>query len=203
MRLGVLGGTFDPVHIGHLILAEQTRDALRLDKVLLIPASRPPHKPIVPVSPYEIRLRLVRLAVRGIPGLEASDLEKDSSHPSYSVDTLRLIRKRNPGLEELWLLLGEDAMAELDTWKEPEEILRLARLAVYGRPGCRHRPSDSLPKGLLRLDRIDGPLIALSSSELRQRLASGMSVRFLIPELVRACIEREGYYGPNQDGAAG
>jgi len=201
VRLGVLGGTFDPVHIGHLILAEQARDALGLDKVLLIPACRPPHKPGVPVSPYGIRLRLVRLAVKGVPGLVASDLEKDPSHPSYSVDTLRVLSKRHPDLEGLWLLLGEDAMAELETWKEPGEILRLARLAVYARPGCRLRPPGSLPQEELQLDRIDGPRIALSSSELRQRLASGRSVRFLVPEPVRACIEREGYYRPNQSGA--
>lgn len=180
--------------MGHLILAEQARDALRLDRVLLIPASRPPHKPAVPLSPYDLRLRLVRLAVRRVPGLLASDLERDASHPSYSVDTLRAIRNRHPRLDGLWLLLGEDSMAELDTWKEPGEIIRLARLAVYGRPGCSRRPYVSLPGLMRRIDRIEGPLVAISSSGIRQRLASGRTVRFLIPERVRLCIEREGHY---------
>lgn len=191
MRLGLLGGTFDPVHLGHLLLAEAARDELDLDPVLLVPASRPPHKPGRPITPYAVRYRMIELAVGGCEGLEASDLERDPDQPSYTVETLRRLASRHGERPEIWLVLGGDSLRELPGWREPEEIARLARLAVLARPG--ESSADAVPPGW-RVDWLSGPRIRLSSSEVRERAAHGRSLRFLVPEAVRSYIEREGIY---------
>ncbi len=196
MRLGVLGGTFDPIHLGHLLVADQTRDALGLDRVLLIPAGRPPHKPEGAVAPYSDRLRMIDLAIEGLDGLESSDLEKDAAHPSYTAGTLRRIRAEVGGSTELWLLLGADSLADLSTWREPREILRLASLAVYPREGGRENaesaagpwPHEPMPVW------VDGPRLSVSSSEIRDRVRRERSIRFLVPEAVRGYILDRGLY---------
>jgi nicotinate-nucleotide adenylyltransferase len=199
LRLGVLGGTYDPVHFGHLLLAEQAREALSLDQVLLVPAGRPPHKPDRVITPYDLRLGMLELALKGVPGMVASDIERDLERPSYTIETLRGIRSQSPDLEDLWLLLGEDSLAELPTWREPAEIARLARFAVYP------RPNGETPGGAVftsevnrtwgdRIDRLDGPRLRLSSSEIRERVRGARSIRFLVPEAVRTFILDEGLY---------
>jgi len=143
-RIGVFGGTFDPPHVGHLALAEWAREALRLDRVIFMPAARPPHKRRRRVTPADDRVAMTRLAVRGNRHFRVSTLEVRRTGPSYTVDTLRALRKAHPRAS-FWLLIGEDSLAEFHTWHAPGEILALARLAVAGRPGA--RTSRRLPRG--------------------------------------------------------
>jgi nicotinate-nucleotide adenylyltransferase len=206
LRLGVLGGTFDPIHHGHLLLAEQAREALSLDRVLVIPAGRPPHKPQSPITPYPERLRMCQLAVPPGGDLEVSELERGQDQPSFTVETLRRLRAGTSAGDELWLLLGSDSLPELPTWREPREILKLSRLAVYPRPGEEESPGAAAespaapPDDLAALlagcevRYLDGPRIRLSSSEIRRRLRDGRTIRFLVPEAVRKYILAKGLY---------
>ncbi|MFN8549405.1 MAG: nicotinate-nucleotide adenylyltransferase [Candidatus Eisenbacteria bacterium] len=196
MRLGILGGTFDPIHLGHLLLAEQAREALDLDRVLLMPAARPPHKPDAPISDFADRLRMVALAAEESDGLFASDLERDAGVPSFTVATLRRLRAQEPEAE-LWLILGGDSLRDLPTWREPEEIVRLARIAVYPRPG-EDEASANPPAQLLGASatHLPGPRVHLASTEIRARVAAGRSIRFLVPRAVERYIEERGLYLP-------
>ncbi|MCA9730156.1 MAG: nicotinate-nucleotide adenylyltransferase [Candidatus Eisenbacteria bacterium] len=196
MRLGLLGGTFDPIHIAHLWMAEHARDALALDAVLLVPASRPPHKPDQPISSFEHRFRMVDLAVAGIPGLEASKLEESDQAPSYTAETLERARASFPGAD-LWLVSGGDSLRDLPTWREPERILAQVRLAVLPRPGDGEDPV--VPEGAC-VDWLNGPRLMLSSSALRRRAAEGESIRFLVPDPVRAYIDTHGLYRKTRRG---
>lgn len=204
MRLGILGGSFDPIHLGHLLVAEQARDLLGLDRVLFIPASRPPHKPGRALAPWGDRARMVALAIEGVPGFELSDLERDDEQPNFTVETLRRLRERNLLGDDGWLLLGGDSLEEISTWREPEAIVRLVRLAVYARPGWTAGSPDDDPalrppavaawerEGRIRW--IPGPPLLLSSSEIRDRVARGRSIRYLVPEPVRGFIDARGLY---------
>jgi nicotinate-nucleotide adenylyltransferase len=201
MRAGILGGTFDPVHLGHLLLAEQAREALTLDRVILVPAGRPPHKPGRVLTPFDLRLEMVRLAVGDTAGFTVSGIERDPARPSWTVETLRLLLAQPEAPEETWLLLGADSLEELPTWREPEEIIRLARLAVYPRPGwdaatspASLSPAQDAWRAAGRLVLLDGPRLALSSSEIRERTRQGRSLRFLVPEPVRSFIAVHGLY---------
>jgi nicotinate-nucleotide adenylyltransferase len=187
MRLGVLGGSFDPIHGGHLALAEAARDRLRLDRVLLVVAASQPLKPGGPVAPAEDRYAMVRLAVRGRPRLEASDLELGRPGPSWTVDTLREIRRRVPDAEAVFLLLGADALADFPRWREVEEIRRLARVVACPRPG------SAAPRGVDEL--LDAATPDASSTEVRRRLAEGKSAEDLVPDDVLAYIRERGLYG--------
>jgi len=205
VRLGLLGGTFDPIHLGHLLLAEQAREQMRCDAVLLVPASRPPHKPDRRITPYALRLRMLELALADVPGLRSSELERDPARPSFTADTLRRLRREEPGITHVALVMGSDSLLELSTWREPEEILRMATLAVYPRPGegpGAQAPIPPLAELQVHLPQLraehlrilEGPRLRLSSTEVRQRAASGRSIRFLVPEPVRRFIEEEGLY---------
>ena len=188
--VGILGGTFDPVHHGHLLIAEEAREALGLERVLLVPAASPPHKPDQPVSAPEHRLAMVRLAVAGNPSLEASDIEVRRGGTSYTVDTLRALR--GGGLEDPWLLLSSEALALLPTWREPREILGLARLAVVPRHGFDPLGPDwveaRFPGAAGRVRFLPGPLLPISGSVVRRRAHVGRSVRYLVPDAVAAYI---------------
>ena len=191
MRIGVLGGTFDPIHIGHLWMAEAARDQLALDRVYLVPASRPPHKTGQETTSYEDRLAMTRLAVAGSPGLEASEIERDPSRLSFTADMLRRLHAERPGAE-YWLILGGDSLRDLSTWREPEEIVRLAGLAVLPRPGYQ---TEESPAPGARIEFLAGPQLAVSATELRSRLREGRSARYLVPTPVLRWIERRGLYG--------
>lgn len=201
MRAGILGGTFDPVHLGHLLLAEQAREALTLDRVILVPAARPPHKPGRVLTPFNLRLEMVRLAVDGTDGFTASAIERDPARPSWTVETLRRLLAQPEAPEDTWLLLGADSLEDMPTWREPAEIVRLARLAVYPRPGwdaatslASLSPVQEAWRAAGRLVLLDGPRLALSSSEIRERARQGRSLRFLVPEPVRSFIAARGLY---------
>lgn len=189
-RLGVLGGTFDPVHCGHLLLARHVLEALHLDRVLLVPAAEPPHKSEVPTPP-EHRWRMVCAAVEGHDRLEASDLELRRPGVSYTVDTLRRLRDEGPA-DERFLIIGADNVPELESWHDPEGILSLATVIAGTRV-----ESGALPAGALadRVERVDTPVFDISSTEIRRRVRAGLPVRCLVPEAVEGYIADHGLYG--------
>jgi nicotinate-nucleotide adenylyltransferase len=187
-RVGVLGGSFDPLHLGHLWLAILSREQLGLDSVLLIPAALPPHKGSGTHAPYAFRLEMLRRVVASHPGLVASDLEADR-HPSYTVETLRRLRADLAPDDEIWLLMGGDSLQDLASWREPAEILRLAHLGIYGRPGH----PVVLPPGA-RARWIEGPECGLSSTMIRDRLLVGLPVDRFVPVEIAELIETSEHY---------
>lgn len=188
-RIGVFGGTFDPPHIGHLALAEWAREALRLERVIFMPAARPPHKRHRRLSPAADRVAMTRRAVRGNPHFTVSTIEVRRTGPSYTVDTLRALRRAHPRAG-FWLLMGEDSLREFHTWHAPEEILALATLAVAGRPGPSAR--RRAPRG--RVVWLRNPEWPVSSSDLRERVRAGRSVRYWVPDAVARYVADHGLY---------
>jgi len=193
-RIGVFGGTFDPPHLGHLALAERALDQLGLERVWFVPAADPPHKRDRAKSPFSRRLAMTRLAVRGNPAFRVSDLESRRPGPSYTVETLRAIHRRLPG-RELVLLLGADSLNDLPTWHEPEEIVRLARLAVAPRTERARRARRGAPRADFA---IDAPVLEVSSSDLRMRARRGESLRYLVPDAVAAYVRRHRLYASSR-----
>lgn len=192
-RVGVLGGTFDPPHLGHLLLAEAARDRLALDRVLFVPARMPPHKRSQPVTAAATRLALLRAALAGT-GFRVSTLELDRPGPSFTVDTLAHFGSRWPRAR-LWLLLGADSLADLPTWREPERILSLAALAVAARPGAA-RPPRLAAAQARRIVHLGNPPVDIASTDLRRRVARGRSIRFLVPAAVERRVRALGLYRP-------
>lgn len=190
MRLGVFGGTFDPPHLGHLIVAQDAHARLSLDRVLFVPAAIPPHKRDRPQSPAALRLEMVRAAVAADPRFAVDDLELCRAGPSYTVDTLRELRRRDPDAE-LFLLLGADQARDFGTWREPHEIARLATLVLLTRAGV----SATAPGHDAAAIRLEVTRIDISSTDIRRRAAAGEPIRYLVPEGVEAIIRREGLYG--------
>jgi nicotinate-nucleotide adenylyltransferase len=187
-RIGIFGGTYDPPHLGHLIVASEVCGALDLDRLLLIPAASPPHKRGRVHASAEQRLEMVRLAAEGDDRFLVSDLELRRSGASYTVDTLRELTQRHPGAQ-LFLTVGVDQLREFGTWREPEEIARLARLGVVERAGERVPREFGYPVHEVPIPRID-----ISATEVRRRVRVGESIRYLVPEPVREYIAREGLY---------
>ena len=199
--IGILGGTFDPFHLGHLALARAARDTLGLERVLVVPAASPPHKPERPISDGETRLALVRAGIAGEPGLEASRLELDRPGPSWTVDTLAAIdaSERAAGRDpNLTLILSGESFAAFPTWHQPARILDLSRIAVAPRAG--HPPPDlaafqrSFPGRDDRVVLFDAPAVDVSASEIRRRARLGEPVDGLVPAGVAARIERDRLY---------
>jgi nicotinate-nucleotide adenylyltransferase len=187
VRLGIFGGAFDPPHLGHLVAASDACDALGLDRLLWVPSAVHPLKPVR--TPPALRLEMVRAAIAGDPRFAADDLELRRAGASYTVDTLRELRAREPGAE-LFFLTGADNLADLPRWREPDEIARLATLAVVSRAGDTLPADPAYPAVPVAVTRLD-----VSSTEVRRRVAAGKSIRYLVPDAVRAVIEREGLYG--------
>jgi nicotinate-nucleotide adenylyltransferase len=187
MRIGVFGGSFDPVHYGHLILAEQCREQAGLDEVWFIPAARPPHKLDDSQSPFAARVEMLRLALSGPPVFRIDPLETERDGPSFTADTLEELDRRHPGRE--WsLLLGGDSLADFPSWREPLRILKRAELVVMERPGSPILGPEELAGALKmpagtqpRLRKVDVPLIDLSSRDIRRRVTAGCSIRFMVP----------------------
>lgn len=186
-RIGVLGGTFDPPHVGHLIVASDACDALRLDRLLFIPAAAPPHKPgRVEATPAQ-RMEMVHAAIAGDARFEADDVELRRDGASYSVDTLRVLRERYPAAE-LFFILGADQIRDFHTWREPGEVARLATLAAVARAG------DELPALGYEPTPVPVTRIDVSSTDIRTRVREGRSIRYLVPVAVIEMIERYGLY---------
>ncbi len=186
-RVGVFGSLFNPPHVGHLILCSDAADQLGLDRVLLVPTARPAHRP-PPAEGPELRYRLATAAAAGDPRLKASRVELTRPGPSFMVDTLRELAQLFPG-RELVLLLGADQLAALGSWHEAPRIPELATIAVAPRPGVSVGGLDRAA-----VERVDMPLVAVSSSLVRERVRAGRSIRHLVPDAVRDIIEREGLY---------
>lgn len=189
-RVGVLGGTFDPPHVGHLVAAVDCLELLGLDVVLLVVANEPWQKVARrDVTPAADRLAMVAAAVEGVPGLEASDLELRRGGPSYTADTLDQLRADEPDAQ-LHLILGADAAAGLATWHRAGDLPGLAELVVVGRPGV----VTHVPAGF-RVHRVDSTRLDVSSTDLRRRAAGGRSLRFLVPDGAARVIRERGLYG--------
>ena len=184
MRTGVFGGTFDPVHVGHLAIAQAALESATLDRVIFVPARRSPLKDREPAASAADRLAMLEAATKGEPRFAVSRVELDRDGPSYTVDTLEALRSEG----ELYLILGSDALADLPRWRSPERIRALARLLVARRPGAPEPDpaSDARP--------FDAPCLDISSRELRARAARGLSLRYLVPDEVWRHIERRGLY---------
>lgn len=189
-RIGVFGGSFDPVHIGHLILAESAITHLRLDRLLLLPAGRPAHKRRRVLAAPHHRVAMLRLAARGNPGLVVATREATDPAVSFTVRTLEALQAEQPA--NYFFLMGEDSLAEFDTWREPERILALARLAVVRRAG--HPRARVRPAWRRRVVFVPMPEIGISSSEIRRRVARGASVRYWVPDAVLAYLDQHGLY---------
>jgi nicotinate-nucleotide adenylyltransferase len=197
LRLGILGGAFNPPHIGHLICAQEATVRLGLERVLFVPVGQAPHRTIEQDPGADVRLELCELAVDGDERFEASRVELDREGPSYTVDTLRELRERSPE-DELFLILGGDQAASLASWREPEEVLRLATVAVTQRGGW-HREGIAVKiasvKGAAGVRFFDMPRIEVSSSMVRSRVAKGLPIRYLVPGPVAEHIAGAGLYG--------
>ncbi len=192
-RVGVLGGTFDPVHIGHLVLAETAREQLALQSVLFVPAGEPWRKADRAVTSANDRLAMTRLAVEENPSFAVSTVEVDRDGPSYTVDTLRALKADHGGCD-LVLILGEDALADLPSWKEPVGIVEQATLAVARRRQAGGELPPSVGALQPRVEWLLMPRLEVSASEIRRRVAQGMSIRYLVPPSVEAYIGEHGLY---------
>ena len=196
MRIGILGGTFNPPHLGHLICAQEAYLQLELDRVTLIPARIPPHKPVDDEPGPEHRLELCRVAVGDDERFDVSDLEITREGPSYTVDTLELLHSRAP-VSELFLIVGGDIAAGLPRWHEAERVLSLATLAVAGRRGTSRAEVDEALSGLAggaRARFFQMPSIGISSTVLRRRVRARESIRYYVPDTVASYIDRHRLY---------
>lgn len=198
-RIGILGGTFDPIHLGHLALAESAGEELELEKVLFIPAGHPPHKKDRLITEARHRQRMTELAIAGNPRFALSTIDLVRSGLSYTVDTLRLLSAEYVGAE-LFFIIGADSLLDLPTWYRPAEILQLAIVAAAGRPGFSLDQFESKLGELYRKYRhrivlFEAPSLDISSTMLRERLVAGRSVRYLVPDAVLEYIAANDLYG--------
>lgn len=203
-RVGILGGTFDPIHYGHLLIADEVREALQLDRVLFVPAAMPPHKMDEQIAPASDRAAMVKLAIAGNPLFSMCEIELGRPGPSYTVDTLAELADeaaRQGVQRELHFILSVEALAGFRTWREPARLLDLARLAVVARPGAPmpagRRLAALLPGGAASMSRVEcirTLVVAHSSSDVRARVADGRSIRYLVPPAVGAYIRDHRLY---------
>jgi nicotinate-nucleotide adenylyltransferase len=198
MRLGVYGGTFDPIHLGHLILAEACREACGLDRVWFVVAGAPPHKPGDRTSVAD-RLEMARIAVAGNQAFEVSEIEAKRPGPHYSVETLESIARDRPG-DDLFFLIGADSLVDLPTWRQPGRIGELATLIGANRPGVPAPDRAALEQALGPDARpildVTIPPIGIASNDLRRRVSTGRSIRYQVPRGVEAYIAEHGLYRP-------
>ena len=197
-RLGVLGGSFDPVHLAHLLVAETVREALALDLVLFVPTGVQPLKQGRPTTPAEHRVKMLELAVHANPCFGISRVDVDREGPSYTVDTVRHLRGAWGGAGlQMWFILGADSLASFPMWRDPGGILSQTRLAVVNRPGVSVDATgleQRLPGITASVDRVDAPMLEISATDIRQRVAGGRSIHYRVPAAVREYIEANGLY---------
>ena len=200
MRIGVFGGSFDPVHYGHLLLAETCRDQCPLDRVIFVPAATPPHKRGNSRTDAQQRVEMLRLAIGGHAGMEVSTMEIDRGGISYTVDTLKQLQEIHPD-DELFFLMGADSLADLPSWRSPEEICRLACPLVVRRAGSPVPNIEVLTSvvdqdrlELIRQSQVEMPVIELSSTAIRSAVQEGRSIRFQTPRAVEVFIQQNGLF---------
>ena len=195
-RLGILGGTFDPPHIAHLVLADQARRQLNLARVLFVPAGQPPHKLDRAVSSVEHRAAMTRLAIAGDAGAELSRVDVDRPGPHYTADMLALLQAKHPDAR-LYLLVGSDSLRDLLVWHAPARVIAQARLAVMRRPGAEPdwRSLESCLPGIAeRVDWVDAPWLDVSSTDIQRRVRERLSIRYLVAEAVERYIVEHDLY---------
>jgi nicotinate-nucleotide adenylyltransferase len=200
MRLGIFGGSFDPIHYGHLLLAECGREQCRLDEVWFLPAAVPPHKQDRELTPAAQRIEMLELAIAGNPAFSVCRYETDRGGVNYTVDTLTHLREEDPG-RELFFLLGADMLLDLPQWRNAARVCELAVPVVVHRPGsgpidfaCLRGIASQQRIELIRRHQVEMPEIGTSGTELRRRVASGQSIRYRVPRAVEMYIETHGLY---------
>lgn len=192
MATGLMGGTFDPIHVAHLIVAEAALEELALDRVIFMPSASPPHKPGRALAPIADRLEMVRLALEGNARLFVSDLEARRPPPSYTIDTVLELRRELGHEETLYFIMGADNLTQFFTWKAPERLLEECEFAVVPRPGFDLRDAD--PRILARARILNAPMMDVSSSDIRGRVRDGRTTRYLVPAEVSAYIAEKKLY---------
>jgi len=196
VNIGVLGGTFDPIHIGHLVIAEEARIKLGFNEVLFVPAGQPWRKLDRNITPADQRVEMVRRAIADNPHFKLCTLEVERPGPSYTVDTLTMLQKQLGSKASLFFILGRDTLAELPLWKEPKKVVQLCRLVVPPRLGSKdlRHLGTAIPGLLDKVIQLDMPVIGISSAEIRQRIAQGLTIRYLVPaEVEKYIIEQKVY----------
>ena len=196
MNIGVLGGTFDPIHIGHLVVAEEARIKIGFNKVLFVPTGQPWVKLDRHITPAAHRVEMVRRGIAGNPHFKLCTLEVERSGPSYTVDTLIALREQLGSEASLFFILGRDTLAGLHLWKEPKKLVQLCRLVVAPRLGSKdlkHLETE-IPGLLDKVIQLDMPVIGISASDIRQRIAQGLSIRYLVPAEVEKYITEQKIY---------
>ena len=197
MRVGVFGGTFDPIHIGHLVSAEEVRVKLSLEHVVFVPAGLPPHKLDHVMSPVEHRLAMVELAIASNPHFAVSRVDVDRFGPCYTVDTIELLRDEWGADVEIYFIMGSDSLLDILTWHNPRRLIRLCRLAVVSRPGYQVDLDELdalLPGVASRVQMLNAPELAISSTDIQRRVREGLSIKYQVPEAVEAYIYQHKLY---------
>lgn len=196
-RIGIFGGTFDPPHVGHLILAEECRTQLNLDKLLWVVTDNPPHKETVAISPIEERVRLVELTIQGNPNFELSRVDIDRPAPHFAIDTVRILKQMMPGTQ-MFYLMGGDSLHDLPTWKRPQDFIR-----ECDGLGVMRRHEDQvdleslekvLPGVMRKVHIVEAPILEISSRQIRQRIEEGEAYRYYLREAVYRAIQELGMY---------
>ena len=204
MRVGILGGTFDPIHLSHLLIAENARTSLELEEVVFIPTGQPWMRPDAPLSPSHHRMNMVRIAVASNPFFRASSMEIDRPGPTYTVDTLEELRRGADEGDSFFFILGVDALQEFPQWKEPGRVLELCTLVLAKRPGWGDLDMAPLsfvdPSAAQKVVMLETPAMDISGTEIRRRVALGLSVRYQVPEEVERYMKHYGLYRDREGG---
>jgi nicotinate-nucleotide adenylyltransferase len=197
-KVGVLGGTFDPIHNGHLAIAEEVREAIGLLEVIFIPAGQPWMKANKQITPANHRLEMTRLAIEGKPYFKLSALETDNPDPTYTVDTLEILKGEFGGRALLYFIMSWETLEELPRWKEPDRLIQLCRLVVTPRAGFPHPDmtvlQDKIPGLAERAILLEKPVLDISATDIRKKLAKGLPVSGMVPEKVERYIKENGLY---------
>lgn len=204
-RIGILGGTFDPPHIGHLWLATMAGDAIGLDRVLFMPAAQPPHKRINGMTSATDRLIMTRLAIAGDDAFELTSIEMERPGPSFTIDSVDELQRAYGTDAELFLIMAADSLAQIDTWREPDALLERIEWVVGPRPGValpdRSALEDRFGARTSRIHLLNGPSLDVSSTQIRERVAAGHAIRYLVPRGVEELITERGLYRRGRRGA--
>ena len=198
MNIGVLGGTFDPIHNGHIIVAEEVKAQLNVAEILFVPAGQPWLKESSPILAAEHRVQMVRLAISSAPYFKLSTIEIERAGHSYTVDTIAELQTRFGLGDEIFFILGQDSLTQLPQWKEPSRLIKMCRLVAVPRPGYPRPDLESLeaniPGSSLSVILLDKPQIDISATEIRKRVTQGLSIRHLVPEPVAEYIRKNKLY---------
>lgn len=196
-RIGVLGGTFNPIHIAHLILGEEARARLKLDRVLFVPAQYPWRKGHVPLAEGRHRLAMTQLAVASNPGFAVSSVDLDRGGPTFSTDTIHDLQRKYSEDAEFFFLLGMDSLLDLPNWRSPRELAEMVHFVAFRRPNYEldwGALEEAIPDVREKVTLLDAPLLGISSTEIRRRIASGLPIRYWVSDAVAEYIEQHGVY---------